>query len=194
MKSGNTIAANFEAHVDFRQFEGMHRDRRCEGQWQLTLTFGPATRFTIDVLGPVQVHWIPLITCHTCKTSYELPKFREFIERLIAEHLVRSRESLSKRQIRFLRLFFDQTQEEFASRIGVADKHEMSKIESEQTERTLGADRQVRLRLYCAKLLQIKDLDAIYAVNEIDDSRVVKITPDLFPSKDEASETIKKLA
>lgn len=192
MKSGNTVEMQFNGQVNLKSFEGMHRDPKCKGEWQLTITTGPSVRFTIDVLGPVQLAWVPLATCHTCHTSYELPNFRRTIEKTIAEHLVKSQESLSKRQIKFLRLFFEQTQEEFAAKIGVADKHEMSKIESEQCDRSLGPDRQVRLRLYCSKLLNIQDVASVYSVNEIDDSRVVKITPDIFPSESEVESTLAK--
>jgi hypothetical protein len=193
MKSGNTSVIEFRANVNLKDFEKMHGDRNCAGQWQITITIGPTVRFAIDALGPVHVPWIPLATCHTCKTSYELPKFRHFIEHTIARHLVTDKGLLTKRQIRFLRLFFNQTQEEFAPRIGVANKHEMSKIESEESERTLDPDRQVRLRLYCAKLLKIGEPGAIYGVNEIDDSHVVKIPVELFPSEKEAEKVINEL-
>ena len=106
MKSGNTVEMQFNGQVNLKSFEGMHRDPKCKGEWQLTITTGPSVRFTIDVLGPVQLERVPLATCHTCHTSYELPNFRRPIEKTIAEHLVKSQESLSKRQIKFLRLFF----------------------------------------------------------------------------------------
>jgi DNA-binding XRE family transcriptional regulator len=179
--SGKTQEYRFNFKINVREFDGMHRDEACKGEWKITITSGPARRFTLDALGPVPVPLIPLVTCHECHTSYEVPKFREFVEEIIARHLVTSKEALTKKQIRFLRLFFNQTQEELASHIGVADRHEMAKMESEKSERTLGADRQVRLKLHCAKLLKLVELNQIFELNDIDDSRSVEISEKLFP-------------
>jgi len=182
MKSGSKVVKLKKQTVNLADFDGMHRDRNCRGKFQLTFT--TKKRFTIDTLGAVAIPVIPLVTCHECHTSYEPPMFREFIETEIAKHLVTSRGMLSKKQIKFLRLFFDRTQEDFAKSIGVANKHDMSKIESEKSERSLHADGQVRLKLYCARLLQIKDAEQLYAIADVEDAKV-DIPPTIFPLKEE---------
>lgn len=182
MKSGNKVTKVKKVSFKLADFDGMHRDRNCHGKFQLTFTTN--RRFTIDSLGAVAVPIIPLVTCHECQTSFEPPMFREFIETEIAKHLVTSRGMLSKKQIKFLRLFFDRTQEDFAKSIGVANKHDMSKIESEKSERSLHADGQVRLKLYCARLLQIRDAEQLYAIADVED-RKVDIPPSIFPLKKE---------
>jgi DNA-binding XRE family transcriptional regulator len=179
--SGKTQEYRFKFHINMRDFDGMHRDEDCKGTWMVTVTSGPARRFTLDALGPVPVPLIPLVTCHHCKTSYEIPKFRDFVEEIIARHLITSKEALTKKQIRFLRMYFNLTQEQLAHHIGVADRHEMAKMESEKSERNLGADRQVRLKLHGAKLLKIANLSQIFELNNIDDSRSVEINEKLFP-------------
>ena len=182
MKSGNQKLKVKNFSFKLSDFDGMHRDRSCKGKFQLTFT--TKKRFTIDALGPIAIPIIPLVTCHECRTSYEPPMFREFIETEIAKFLVTSKGMLSKKQIKFLRLFLDRTQEDFAKAIGVANKHDMSKIESENSERSLHADGQVRLKLYCARLLQIKDTEQLYAMADVEDSKV-EIPSSIFPIKKE---------
>ena len=160
--------------------KGMHRDRACEGKWDVTFTL--RSKFTLDAIGPIDVPVIPLVTCHECQTSLEVPGFRSFVENIVARHLVESKQSLDKKQIKFLRLFFDLTQDEFAKNIGLADKHEMSKVESASSSRTLDIDKQVRLKLFSAKQLKIKDTEKLYGINDIDDSKATKITASLFPA------------
>lgn len=189
MNSGKTNIVKLNIKINFNDFVEAHKDPQCRGQWQCTIITGKT--FTLDALGPIPVPLIPLITCHTCGTSFELPKFRSAIEELIAKNLVESNKILSKKQIRFLRLYFDLTQETLANQIGVADRHEMAKIESEKSERTLDTDRQVRLKLFCARLLKIKDAEVLYRINQIDDSEIAKIDKNIFPkTEDEIIEKV----
>lgn len=186
MKFGNQVSFNFR--VNSLNYEGMHRDRDCDGKWAVTFTLG--SKFTLDSIGPIDVPVIPLVTCHKCQTSYEVSGFRRFIESIVAKHLVESKQSLDKKQIKFLRLYLDLTQEEFAKNIGLADKHEMSKVESPSSSRTLDIDKQVRLKLFGAKMLKIRDAKKLYALNEIDDSVATKITASLFPATEKELRSI----
>ena len=187
MKSGNK-KIEYKSKFSLKEFSDMHADLNCKGHFNITLTSNQ--RFTIDSLGPVLLPWIPMVTCHTCHTSYELPKFRVFIEHLIAHHLVTTKALLAKKQIKFLRLFFDKTQEEFALNIGVATKSDMSKFESEESGRTLDADRQIRLKLYCAKLLKIEEAKLLYDMHEVDDTKIADIPISIFPPEEQASKVM----
>lgn len=177
MKSGN-FDFTFKIDIGPEYYRDHHADVACKGKFKLKVVENGF--IAIDALGPIQVPAIPMATCSKCGASYIMPKFKQFIEWSIANYLITSKSSLSKKQVRFLRLFLDETQEEFAHHIGVSDRHEMCKIESDSIERGLDSDKQVRLRLHCAKHFGAMDREVILNFNEIDDSKQAQITPAIF--------------
>lgn len=159
-------------HVRVKDYENAHSDPQCKGKWQPVFIINGC--YSDSVLGPIKVPCLPLVGCRKCETSYLVPGFGDWIEDLAAEQLVRSKGILTKNQIKFLRLHVGLTQEEMAKKLQIADKHELSKMESSNfPDRTLSKPKQFMLKVICAKLLKLEDirtLDAIYEAAEGVDS------------------------
>lgn len=189
MKSGNT-EITFETKIKLKEFVNAHADRNCAGGFQIGFTTNAF--YSSSALGPIKLPCIPQVMCHTCGTAYTIPGFEDWIDRIIVDHLVVSKDSLSKKQIKFLRQFFGFTQDELAGKIGLSGgKAELSKMESETSTRHMSSDTQVRLKLHFAKLLKIKDVDSVYIINEIDDTKIAKVESAWFPEENALRKAIK---
>jgi hypothetical protein len=165
---------NLTSYVD------MHFEPECKGLFGLVLK--EESVVTLDSIGPVTLPVVPFVCCTTCNASYLAVGFLESIEEIIAKHLVfGSSGFLKKEQIRFLRLYFGKTQEEFAQGCGVSGKNEMSRMESRKYPTdNLSIDRQVRLRLYCASLFGNQQVGV--EVNNIDKENPADFSQADFPN------------
>lgn len=162
--SGRTIRTYFLS----KDYEDAHLEEGCTGAFEYREIKDGI--LTLDAIGPVRLPFVPMAVCEKCHAAYEVNGFRAFVEGAIANSLVTSSAKLNKKQIRFLRLFLDMTQGEFAELIGVANRFEISKMESESSERELDADKQKILKIQCMRRLEIKDSEKIYgAIGTLDE-------------------------
>lgn len=94
--------------------------------------------------------------------------------------------TLSKAQLRFLRKFFGLTQAQISEQLRISGKQYV-KCESEKTENvTLSPDKALRLKLYYAELLGIRDAETLYEISRnAEDSPTAKIPARINPTKDE---------
>lgn len=192
MKSGSKLKIEVKSLGKFsiHDYANAHKDWDCMGSFRLRLVHQPV--LSIGALGPVKTPAALMVVCKNCEAAYILPEFQETIELAIATQLVLSREMLSKSQIRFLRQYFDLTQEELARKIGLADRHTFSKLESERTSRVMTPETQIIMKLLFAKLLGIKDADKLYSlIEEINDYAVTEINPAELPSEKEVKQLLK---
>jgi len=81
--------------------------------------------------------------------------------------------------LKFLRKHFELTQEQIGEHLEI-DRYEISKMESIKSERIMNSNTQLRLKLYYAEKLGIKDADLIYNLNRLKNNPVdiQKILPD----------------
>ncbi len=189
MKSGKD-KNEFAAKVSPKEFERGHAEKNCKGHFKVGFTVNGF--YTSSALGPIKLPCIPQVMCHTCHAAYTVPEFEEWVERVLTVHFVLAQESLTKKQIKFLRQHFGFTQEEMSEKVGLAGgKAEFSKMESETAQRMMSSDTQVRMKLLFAKLLKIKDSEQLYKINEMNDSKTVVVDPSWFPNKEELQKKVK---
>jgi DNA-binding XRE family transcriptional regulator len=177
------ISGEVNLSLNLSSYQEMHLSPECGGAFDVLPKFNDT--LTVDAIGPVNVPVIPYVHCAACGATYIASGFREKIEKIIANHLVFGTIGLLKKeQIRFLRLYFGKTQEEFANGCGVSDRHEMSKIESTRfSEIRLSPDKQVRLRFYCAELFGNESVAV--KMNHIDESALADFSQIEFPGVDD---------
>lgn len=159
-------------------YKDAHQNRECDGQWHQIFTvkdFYPA-----GTLGPIPLPCIPYVQCSKCKATYLAPGFQDFIEEVIATRLVLSNGLLDKKQLRFLRQYFDLSQEKLAEKLGVGDRFYMSKYESKGSTQHMPADVQFKLKVLYAKMLGIDSTDSIYSLLDQQD-KYTQITPEDLP-------------
>jgi len=175
--------------VNEMDYVDAHSDPECKGKWGPHFNLNGVCDWS--ALGPFRLPCLPYIACSKCKSAFLVPGFREWIEFKIATQFIFSKGLLSKKQIKFLRQSFDLSQERLAKSIGITDKHQMSKIESPKFENiNMGEDKQIRMKIFFAKLIKTKDTDAVLDIISIGDSKV-KLDTSKFPSKDDLENTIK---
>lgn len=160
MKSGR----NVQVHIDLADYNDLHLSDNCRGAFRPSFVGG--SYLDSSVLGPIQVPVIPMIRCENCGASFITPGFEEWIEGQIADHLVRHNGLLSKQQLRFLRQHFDLTQDQVARLLGIADRHEVAKMESPKNPRQMDPDKQLRLKLHYAKFSDGINVNDILALAE----------------------------
>jgi len=172
-----------KVHIHLKDYANAHKDVGCKGKWKIAFQFN--TPFSVDALGFVQVPILPFVACESCKSAYIAPGFEEFLEKRIATQLVLNTGLLNKDQIRFLRLAFDLTQDDLAKTLGFADRHYYAKMEAKKSQQSMSPDKQVRLKLYYAKLLGIQDIDQIYEMVQPDENKNAELSPKELVSKAE---------
>lgn len=171
-------------------FNRAHTNSECQGQFRVQ--FVTPGLFSASILGPIRLPCAPYIACNRCKAAYLMPGFQEFLEKVIAQELVFQNGMLTKLQLKFLRQHFGFTQDEFAKIMDIADRHEVSKFESNQfPTKALSKEKQVIFRLRLAKILHIKNADQIMALAEIDELPV-NISQIRMPSRNDIEEKFKK--
>lgn len=158
--SFGTKVTNVNIHSG--QYADAHSMSDCNGTFGLTFRKNGVLDST--GLGPIRISAIPMVSCPVCRASYVAPGFEDWIETMIAESLILSPGLLTKPQLRFLRQSFDYTQAELANLIGVADKHEIAKMESPNSVRTMDPDKQLRLKLIYAGRLDLKEVEKLISL------------------------------
>ena len=187
MKSGtkNLVIAK-TVHFRLRDYAGAHSKEECSGKWKPI--FEKNDYFAAGALGPMQVSCIPYIECDQCEARYYMPGFQDWVEDVIAHKLVLNKGLLNKKQLRFLRQYFDLTQEQVADKLGLTGRHYYSRVESENSVRQMSPETQFRLKVLYAKMLGISDADQIYELLDAQDS-YAKIMQEDLPK---ATEIIKR--
>ena len=167
MKSGNPFTIQVESQFSYDDYQNAHTDFSCSGSWSIKVCHH--TPFNVDGLGIIQVPLIPFIVCSTCQASYVMPGFEEFLDKTLVFQLIANKKILASNQIRFLRLAFDLTQEDVAQFLKI-ERTYYSKTESLKGTVTLSPDKQVRLKLFYAQKLGIKDSALLYNMIQIDNA------------------------
>ena len=168
MKSG-IKKINIRKNSVFRleDYKDAHQKLDCNGKWGQAFTVNDY--YPAGALGPIQLPCIPYIRCSKCEAMLLAPGFQDFIEEVIASNLVLSKGLLDKKQLRFLRQYFDLSQEKLAEQLGVGDRFYMSKYESGSSTQHMPADVQFKLKVLYAKMLGIDSTDSIYGLLEQQD-------------------------
>lgn len=179
----------FEKTVDPSAYSNLHSDPNCDGKFEASVTFNAI--FSDFALGPVKINFAPMAVCHKCQSGFIIPEFRTWLEKRLCDVLLFSEGSLTKKQIKFLRQFLNFTQQELSEKLGIADRHELSKMESKKSTRVMPEDKQLRLRLLVAKHMGISDSEQLYRINENLADSEVKISTDELVSKEEAEQFIR---
>src|SRR5260221_12711373 len=108
----------FRSKVIPAAYQKGHTDRNCKGHFEIGFSLN--TFYSSSALGPIRLPCLPQVMCHQCGAAYTVPGFEEWVDNIIVRHLVLSKESLDKKQVKFLRQHFGFTQDDLAEKIGVA--------------------------------------------------------------------------
>lgn len=167
MKSGKALLVTLNSKINLAEYDNAHSDLNCKGKWQFNVCRN--IPYNVDVLGIVQVPLVPFIACPECKASYLMPGFEELLDKTLAFQLIANKKILTPNQIRFLRIAFDLTQQDVSDFLEIQRTY-YSKTESTKGNVALSPDKQVRLKLFYAEKLGIKDVDLLYKMIQIDSS------------------------
>jgi DNA-binding XRE family transcriptional regulator len=190
--NGNLFNVQKRVNINLNDYKNAHADLECDGKWGVLVQANAF--YTESCLGPIKLPAIAYVQCQKCKATYMAPEFRDLIEETIVRHLVFQQNTLAKKQIKFLRQYFDLTQEDLARKLGIADKHEISKMESENAQtKVMSTDSQIRFKIKCAEWLGVKDIDSIFKINDdVKEDGVVAIKPSWFPDKETVEKVLKR--
>lgn len=184
MKSGKEIQLHFRGSGKFNPRDYEHSDPDCKGHFRIDVQKDVV--FNFDILGPVKLPVLPLVTCDNCGATYEYKPYMDHAELVIAFVLLQNKKLLTKKQLKFLRVLFDRSQKELASLLGV-DRSHYSKMENTKTSVFMLPDQQVRTKIDYLQLLRQKidfpkDVlaDIIIEINAIDDSGKPVVDPTLL--------------
>ena len=184
MRSGKKIKKKIEVHL--KDYQDAHIDHECKGKFKLGFAVGGYYEGT--ALGPIRVPCLLMVECSKCGAIYHISSFTDIIERIIATNLVISKELLSKKHIKFLRQYFDMTQEDLGKLLKI-DRFEISKMESSKPSRVMSPDKQIVMKIKFAKMLKIKDAESLYEITDYDDKEAV-IKEEWFPTQKELKSKI----
>ena len=174
---------NVTVEVDLSDYANQHSNPECSGKFEFSYTINAP--YSGSALGVLRLSAVPMFVCHECQSGFIAPKFREWFEERVCEKLISAPGLLSKKQVKFLRQFLGLTQEELARKLGVADRHEFSKMESPKSQRILPEDKHFRLKLLAARFLGIKDAEKIFELNEAQSEKEVRLDSTAFFSEAE---------
>lgn len=178
-KKMNEVAVEISLS-DYNKKHHVHAD--CTGSFKVGIVLDSV--YSGSALGPVRISAMPVIFCKECEVEYMPPKFADWLDGAIAINLIKSNKMLSKKQIKFLRLNFDLTQDELGEKLDLS-KSDLAKMESEKFERHMSADKQFRMKFLFAKMLEIEKLDDLSG--EIVEEKIN--TEEVMPSKQEILDT-----
>ena len=155
MKSGNSKSKDlFEKRIN-KEFEDYHNEESCAGKW--SVIHRDDFPYKLDTRMFVTIKHAPFVHCSDCGASYFVPGFEDWIQKRIAVEILRQESIISKPSLRYLRTLTGKTQKEMGEFLGI-NKEEYSKFESIKNEtRRLNPDRQARIKLIFADLLDIDD-------------------------------------
>ena len=127
-------------------------------------------------LGIIMLPVMPVVACATCQSAYMVPGFEHFVELKIAYKLVVSPNILSPKEIRFLRLCFDITQQDVANFIQ-CERSYYAKCESQKSDtHRLSMDKQKILKFFYAEKLAIREFKKIYdAIKDLRDESILPL-------------------
>ncbi len=168
MSGITNIQVEFNFKVDLDDF--VHHSPDCDGKVGVfTQTNVP---YSFDGLGMINVPFMFFVGCEKCKSAHVPEPALHAIERLITGVLITSRKSLSKRQLKFLRLSFDKVQHELAEQLEIT-KATYSKYENEKNpENVLDKKSIFVLKVYYLRLMGKSDAEVgqiIKKIYEIED-------------------------
>jgi len=155
-----------------------HTDRDCKGEFTFNVYRNVPS--PIGALGDITLPAVPMYVCPDCEATYIDPSFRERAEKICAIALITSKALLGGNQLKFLRQYFDLSQEDFGGKVGI-DKFTVSRIES--GARQMDPYKQVVLKMKLAKIVGYDDLNELLKIADIDDTRIAEINRTLFPSE-----------
>lgn len=171
---------NVRVNIRLSEYDkSYHMQDECSGKFEILLAKNFV--YTESVLGPIQLDLAPVIVCKKCEAEFLSPKFPEWVDREIAKKLIMSKGNLNKKQIKFLRLDFNFTQEELGKRIGLR-KEQIAKMENSKYSESMSADKQFRLKFHLAKILRVDDLSKLQEKpedKEVDTSKLVPSKRDI---------------
>lgn len=158
MRSGKYVSVD----INLIEYDDLHssecKSRKFKDQLIKNSVMNSST------LGPIQMPLIPMLVCSDCGAAFVMPGFEAWVEEMLARGFVAQNGVLSKKQLRFLRQHFELTQEQVATLTGVPDRHEISKMESSTSDRTMDLDKQLRLKLHYAERLHFEDINELFKI------------------------------
>lgn len=164
MKSGKKLTVKYHDRFKMADYDNAHRETGCAGKFGVIVK--QDVPYPVSALGIIVVPVIPFIHCPTCGAAYVPDSYRLFLDRVLAVQIMTSGNILSPDQIKFLRMVFDLNQSAVAKAIQVTRSY-YSKTENKTSEERLGEDKQIRLKLFYAQKMGIKDPEAIYRLAQI---------------------------
>ncbi|MCB9228484.1 MAG: helix-turn-helix transcriptional regulator [Deltaproteobacteria bacterium] len=191
MKSGKKKKLiQFKGSTKFNLNDYEHSESGCKGRFGIEIQQNSV--FNFDILGPVRLPLLPLVSCETCKATYELEDYMETTELFVSFLLLQNQKLLTKKQLKFLRVLFDKSQGDIAQLLRV-DRSHYSKMESEKTSVFMQPDQQVRVKIYYLHELEEKigipkDVfaDVVVKINAIDESGMPVVDSDLLAKQMES--------
>ena len=173
--------------LDYRKLENMlndlHIEDDCDGKWELEEEKNVTYRLDTRVLILDRAFFA---VCKKCGAKHFYPGFEDAVKRSYARALLSTDGMLTKPALRFLRTYSGKTQKEMGAYFGIS-KDEYNKFESiKNTTRKLNPDRQARIKVIFADLLNIEDIEIYrrlgYIIDdkEADIPRKLKVQNDYF--------------
>ena len=173
MNSG-TPREIFEMNFELSDYDTAHAKDGCKGKFDLKIVENAA--HNLNALGIIMLPVMPVVACPTCQSAYMVPGFEHFVELKIAYKLVVSPNILSPKEIRFLRLCFDITQQDVANFIQ-CERSYYAKCESQKSDtHRLSMDKQKILKFFYAEKLAIGEFKKIYdAIKDLRDESILPL-------------------
>lgn len=174
--------------LELKEFEDYHSEDNCDGVWEIEIREQMPYKLDSKFFTIIDA---PFLVCHKCKSAFYAPGFEEWFRLRVARNILKQRGMLPKPLLRYLRIEAGKTQKEMAKLLGISTE-EYNKFESVKNEqRRFGPDRQARLKVIFADLLNIHDPKILKGMGYIDDERNVEIprtmsTSDFKPFCNEA--------
>jgi hypothetical protein len=164
MKSGKkTVKISLAAEFAPEDYKYHHRLVDCDGGWGVLVQEN--VPFPLNGLGTALLPMAAFVACPKCKAAFLLPGFQDLIERSIATELVLNERILTPKELRFLRLTFDLTQQEVIDEIEADSVSYYSKCETGKPGHALSVDKQVRLKLFYATKLGINRAEDYHRIH-----------------------------
>jgi len=186
VKSGKKIEIRKKIKVNLNDYQDAHLKHGCNGKFKLGFSINGY--YEGSALGPVLVPCLLMVECPKCGAVHYVSSFTDILDQIIATNLVTSKQLLSKKHIKFLRQYFDMTQEEMGKLLKV-DRFEISKMELFRQARVMSPEKQIIMKMKFAKILKIKDVESLYEITDYEDKEV-EIKEDWFPTKSELKDKV----
>ena len=153
-------------------FQDFHRDENCKGDWVLVEKNNVPYRMDSGIL--VILNHAPFVKCNKCAATFFAQGYEQWLKQLIAKMLLAQDGLLDKAELRFLRNIVGKTQKEMAGYLGW-NVDEYTKFESENSDRKLNLDRNARIKMIFADLLDIKDPELLRKLAYVNKDKKVEL-------------------